>query len=351
MTFAGVAPVEDEHAAVGTVTEFHAAKPRVARREKVRRVPADVAGTAAFEEFLIRAPAVQIHSEQMAAVFGRPVVAEINHHPDVRVTTTESVRLFTAGFRPALFSVEVPMVRMLVDESVGARVRINRVRPDEVGAGEVVPEVAVDGIDEEQFAVLVPIVSPRVGGAAAHSLHHLALRVIAPDRSAHRDASFRRRARHADFTWTRRAAATVEPAVRTKTQPIGKGVVHVRRTGEAVEHNLGRAVRHIVTIAVGNEKQLRRTHQPHAPVSDLDAGEHLHFVGKNFARVESAGAILVFKDENAIAQVQVELLRALGVGVVLGDPQTSARVPRHRDGVLHVGFRCEDGRFEAGRQP
>ena len=48
-------------------------------------MPANVAGTPAFEDFLIRAPAVHVHREQVAAVFSGPVVAEVDHHPNVRV--------------------------------------------------------------------------------------------------------------------------------------------------------------------------------------------------------------------------------------------------------------------------
>ena len=99
------------------------------------------------------------------------------------------------------------------------------------------------------------------------------------------------------------------------------------------------------------KQQLRRAHHPHAAVADLDAGEHLHVVGEHLARVEAAVAVLVFEDEDAVAQAEVELLAALGVGVVLGDPQPPARVPRHRDRVLHVRLGGEDGGFEAGRQP
>ena len=163
-------------------------------------MPPNITGTAAFEDFLVRAAAVQIDGEQMAAVFRRPVIAEINHHPYVRVATAEGVRSFAAGFRPTLLRVEVPVVRVLVDERVGARVRIDRVRTDEVRAGEVVPEMAVDRVDEEQLAVLVPIVSPWVGGTAAQDLEDLSLRVITPHRAAHGNAFLGRRARNANLT-------------------------------------------------------------------------------------------------------------------------------------------------------
>ena len=63
-----------------------------------------------------------------------------------------------------------------------------------------------------------------------------------------------------------------------------------------------------------------------------------------------AVAVFIFEDENAIAQVQIEFLAALRICVVFGDPQPSARVPSHRDWILHVGFGCENRGLEAGRQ-
>ena len=55
-------------------------------------------------------------------------------------------------------------------------------------AGEVVPEMAVDRVDEKELAVLVPIVAPRIGGAGAEGLDNLAPRVKTPNRATQRDA-------------------------------------------------------------------------------------------------------------------------------------------------------------------
>src|SRR5207253_6399539 len=96
-------------------------------------------------------------------------------------------------------------------------------RANEVRAGEVVPEMAVHGVDEKEFAVLVPIVAPRIGGAGAERLHHFAPRVITPDRAAQRDALVRRRARRAHLTGAGRAATAIQPAVRAESQAVGKG--------------------------------------------------------------------------------------------------------------------------------
>src|SRR5437867_12790213 len=106
-------------------------------------------------------------------------------------------------------------------------------RADEVRAGEVVPEMAVHGVDEKQFAVLVPIVAPGISGARTERLHYLPLRVITPDRAAQWNALLGGRARHTHLARTRRATAAIKPAVRAESQAVGEGVVHIRRTRKA----------------------------------------------------------------------------------------------------------------------
>ena len=61
-----------------------------------------------------------------------------------------------------------------------------------MGAGDDVPEVAVDGVDEEELAVFVPVVAPGVGGAVAEGFDDVRLRMVAPDAAAQRDALRRR---------------------------------------------------------------------------------------------------------------------------------------------------------------
>src|SRR2546421_282008 len=150
-------------------------------------------------------------------------VAPIEHED----AAVEGVGLAVARILPRLGSVEVPVVRVLVDERIGARVRVNRVRADEVRAGEVVPEMAVHGVDEKKFAVLVPVVAPRIRGAAAQYFYGPALRMVAPDRAAQRNALFGRRPRHTELARARRATAPIKPAIGAESQAVGKGVVHI----------------------------------------------------------------------------------------------------------------------------
>src|SRR6185312_5181381 len=119
----------------------------------------------------------------------------------------------------------MPVVGVLIDERVGARVGINRVWPDEMRAGELMPELSVDGVDEEQFAVLVPVMAPRIGAASAQRLDDLALRMIAPHRAPQRNALFRRSAERADFARGGGAAAAVKPTIGTEPQTVGEVVI------------------------------------------------------------------------------------------------------------------------------
>src|SRR5205814_4227609 len=106
--------------------------------------------------------------------------------------------------------------------------------------------MSIHGIDEKEFAVLVPIVPPRIGGAGADCFHDFAPWMITPNRAAQGNALFRRRPRHAHLAGTRCAAASIKPAVRAKTQAVGESVMIVQRASEAVENHFRRAVRHTV---------------------------------------------------------------------------------------------------------
>src|SRR5436190_22393880 len=123
----------------------------------------------------------------------------------------------------------MPMVRMLVDEPVDTRVWVKGVRTDEMRARELMPKMAVDGVNEKQFPVLVPVVPPWIGSARAECFHNFPLGVITPHRAAQRNALPRRRAWDAHLARTRGAATTIKPRTRTEAQTVGKGVVHVRR--------------------------------------------------------------------------------------------------------------------------
>ncbi len=55
------------------------------------------------------------------------------------------------------------MIGVKIDQLVSAPIRVKREGAREVGSGNHVPEVPVDGIDEKHFADVVPIVPPWIG--------------------------------------------------------------------------------------------------------------------------------------------------------------------------------------------
>jgi len=76
-------------------------------------------------------------------------VALVNHHSDVGVPPPRSLAAPSRDFCTSVRRVEMPVVRVLVDERVSARFG-SMCGTDEVGAGEVVPEMAVNGVDEKK---------------------------------------------------------------------------------------------------------------------------------------------------------------------------------------------------------
>ena len=66
-------------------------------------------------------------------------------------------------------------------------------------AGNDVPEMADDGVDEKQLAVFIPVVTPGIRGAVADDLKLFALGMIAPDAAVDGCALGFRRAGHTNL--------------------------------------------------------------------------------------------------------------------------------------------------------
>src|SRR5690349_14099757 len=91
VAIACIAPVEHKHVAVGTVTQVHPSEPRIRRNEKVRTMFADITAAVTLKNLLIGTAAVKVQREEPPAILGGPVVALINHHPDVSVATAQVI--------------------------------------------------------------------------------------------------------------------------------------------------------------------------------------------------------------------------------------------------------------------
>ena len=169
VAFAGVAPVENVHAAVGAVAEVDAAEPAVAEEQAVVAVFADVAGAAALEDFLICAATEVVQRVQFAAIRVGPVVAEIDHRAGVGMAAAVGVCFAVARLGPPLADVEVPVIGVHVDRLIDVLVGIDGVRHDVVRSGEDVPQVAGDRVAAEEFAVFVPVVPQAFIGPAVRT--------------------------------------------------------------------------------------------------------------------------------------------------------------------------------------
>ena len=114
---------------------------------------------------------------------------------------------------------------------------------------------------------------------------------------------------------------------------------------EAVEDDL-RRTGGLVTIH-RDEDQVRRADGPDATEAALDAREHLDLVREDGTLIELPVVVGVLEDDDPVAEVEVETLLAVGVGIVLGDPQTAALVPAHRDRLTDIGLGGEERGLEA----
>ena len=347
VALAGVAPVEGIHRAVGAGRQVDPAKERVGRLEDVGPVAGDVAAAGPLQPLAVEPAAVEVPREQVAPILGGPGPSQIDHRAGVGVAAAEVVGGAVPRALPAAGDIEVPVVGVHVEQLVGVRIGIDRVRPDVVRAGNDLPQMAVDGVREEAVAPGVPVVTPGIGRAVAQGLEPAGPRREPPDAARHRHAIGRRRAGPPHRGRAGGAAAAVEPAVGAEPQPVGEVVVVLRRRVEAVEHDLRRAVGHGVAVGVGHEEQLRRAEEPDATEPDLDARQLREIVAEHRPPVGPAVAVAVREYDHAVAEPLLELDRPPVVGEVLRDPQPAAGVPGHGDRIGDLGLGCEEADLEA----
>ncbi|MBI4624836.1 MAG: hypothetical protein HY736_16675 [Verrucomicrobia bacterium] len=186
---------------------------------------------------------------------------------------------------------------------------------------------AIHGVDEKKLTHRVPIMPIGIGRAGAEHLDDFALRVVAPQRAPQRHARVIRCAGRADFPDTGGSAPAVKPAVGTEAKSVRDGVMVLGRDVETIEHDLGRAVRHAVAVAIRKEQELRRAHRPDAAMPDFNAGEPLQVLREDPARAEAAVAVRALENHDAIAQPEIVLQGVFRVGVILGDRETRKRIP------------------------
>ena len=194
------------------------------------------------------------------------------------------------------------VVRVSIDSLKNERVRISSETLGEVRTVNPVPKVIVYGVNEKQFAVLIPVMPPRIGRSVSERFEDFSRRVVAPDSAFDRDAISIRSARNPHPPRTRMAATTVEPAVRPPAKAIGKIVITRQANFKSVENHFRFPVRDIIPVFVGDKEQLWRAHQPDPTTPHLNTGEHLQVVFKNRSLIGLTIPVGVFKNQNTILE-------------------------------------------------
>ena len=112
------------------------------------------------------------------------VIRLIDGHPDVGVSSPETIGGTRPRAVPRQVDVVVKMIGMLVQALVHEGIlRGPAPRFPVMCPRDDVPEMPDHGVDEEKFPMLIPVVPPGIDRSVSQDLDHLAFRVIAPDPS------------------------------------------------------------------------------------------------------------------------------------------------------------------------
>src|SRR5262245_25132918 len=345
VALAGVGPVGDVDAAVGSVLTIQPAEPGVVAQQEILLVPDHDARALGLDDVMAHPVAVEIEREEVAAVRVGPVVAEIDHRAHVGVTAAGlGMLLARAGVGPVAAR-PVDVVGGARHQSVNRRRRLVLAEhPVEVGAGNHLEDVLDHAVGDEAAADLVPIEPPRVGRAVADDLELPRHRMEAPDAAVQGDALRVGRAGLADSRVGENPVAGVEPAVGSPHRLVED--VMLRLEVPAVEEDLDRAVGDVVVVAVGQEEEVGDRGQPDAAVAPGDARDVRELVGEDLLRVELPVTVGVLVDHDAVASLLAGL-HPFGIGEALDDPEPAPIVERESHGLDDVGLAGEEGDLES----
>ena len=200
MAFAGIAPIGDIDAAIGTIVDSQAAKPGIIGEEKVLLVAGDRSGPAVGDAIVVNAVAVQVAGEEAVAVGLGEVDAEVDHAADVSVPAAGvGVFAVAAAGRGPRTAGPVNMIDAAIHPFVEMRVEVVAIHTLIVAAGNDMKGVVDDAVGDEQFAGLVEVDAPGVGGSMRDHLVLLGDRMIPPNAAVDRRPILDVRPRLADF--------------------------------------------------------------------------------------------------------------------------------------------------------
>ena len=237
----------------------------------------------------------------------------------------------------------------LIDQFVEVRIRMFPVHAPIIRARNNLPKVADHGVDEKHLAEVIPIRTPGIGGPGRDDFKPAGHRVKPPDPGVHAGAAILGIPGMPDVAGRQDAMPPVKPAVGSPFQAIGD-IVPDRPVIEPIQQHLRFAVGNIVVIAVRQKEQAGRAQHINAAKTDRHTGQLLRLIPKHRAPVKMPRMLRIFENNNAIMELQVKIQLLFRIGKILGNPQPTARVGRHGDGLLNVGLRRKHGGLESRRE-
>ena len=353
VALAGVRPVGNVQLAPAARVELNSAKPRVGCLNEVGTVFAGECRSVAVQCVAVDSTAMQIHCQHRIEKLLRPVRKLSDNHSAVSVPAAGLVGCVRDAelpdVAPVFLRVPVKVVGGLLDDVVNVRVKVLAVHPPVIRAGDDVPQMADDRVDVKRFAVRVPVHAPCIRAAVADDFELVASRMEPPDAAIDLRPLIGSRSRRTNWRGRENPVSTIKPAIGSPPQAVDDVVPHSGIV-PAVEHDDGFAVRLVVSVFVRDEQQVGRVEHPDSAVTDLDTGEPTSLVPENRSLVELTVVIFIFEDDDPVTKPIVEVALPLGVRIILGDPQSPARVRRQSDRLPHIGLGGEQSRLEPLRQ-
>jgi len=342
VAFIFIVPVDDVDLTIGSVAQVEHLGPFVVGEEEVGCGVADVTGAARGEEIHIEARAVDVVHDELVAVFGGPVIGEIDHGPGVGVAPPCSAGGGSIGIVPLVAD---PVTMFGDGGDIGVGVGVEVLAPLTMVARSLndVEEVGDDAACEEGLSVVVEIDAPGIAGAVSKDFELMSLGVIAPDACVEGDALIVGGTGFPDAGVSEDAVATVEPAIGSPDEGV-QCFVGVFES-PAIEEDFGSGVGYVVAVAIGNEEEFGGLSDPDAAETDFESTDEIEFILEDFADVGFAVAVGVFEDEDAVLAFGGFAFEGIGIG--LGDPEAAPIINGHGDGLLDVGFTGDEESFEA----
>ncbi len=144
----------------------------------------------------------------------------------------------------------------------------------------------------------------------------------------------------------KRSFLKIQPAVRAPSERMNRVVAVL--CAEAVKNDFAR-VRHVVTIRVLRENDVRLLRDIRPAVAQFEPRRHVQFVRKHRVRVRPPVAVRVLENDQLVVRVLVR--QPLWIRRHRGHPKPALRIERDRHGLLDrkIDLRCEKIYFVTAR--